>query len=353
MAAESLAELTLELVNVPSVSRDEHRLAELVAERVPLPLVHRDGCTLLYGAPRRADRPLVVFAGHLDTVPEQGNLPGRIEGGAVWGLGASDMKAGVAVMIALARWIARDEPALDADAAFLFFPREELPASESALPGILASGHVDDAALVVVMEPTDNTIQAGCLGHLTATIAFAGASAHSARPWQGRNAIEIAVRGLQPILAEEPREVIVGGLPFVEVLSVTEIAGGIAGNVIPDRVTATLSYRYAPDREPADAERRLRALLDGHAEIEHLGNSPPARVVVDTPLVRRLREAGGFDLLPKQAWTPVAEFTAHGLDAVNCGPGATALAHKPDERVEVAALERSYEALQRFLARGA
>jgi succinyl-diaminopimelate desuccinylase len=152
------------------------------------------------------------------------------------------------------------------------------------------------------------------------------------------------------VLAEEPNEVVVGGLPFVEVISVTEIQGGIAGNVIPDRVTATLSYRYAPDRDPADAEARLRGLLDGRAGIERLGNSPPARVVVDTPLLQRLRKAGGFDVQPKQAWTPVAEFTAHGLDAVNCGPGATALAHKPDEHVEIAALDRSYEALRRFLA---
>ena len=350
MPAQFLAERTLELVDVASVSREEAELAGLVVDRVPLPLVHRDGCTLLFATPRRPDRDLVVFAGHLDTVPEQDNLPGRIEGGAVWGLGASDMKAGLAVMVELARWIADEEPALAVDAAFLFFPREELPASESALPAVLETGLLDEAALVVVMEPTDNTIQAGCLGHLTAEIAFAGESAHSARPWQGRNAIEVAVRGLQPVLAEEPSEVVVGGLPFVEVISVTEIQGGIAGNVIPDRVTATLSYRYAPDREPADAEARLRGLLDGDARIERLGNSPPARVVVDTPLVRRLREAGGFDLEPKQAWTPVAEFTAHGLDAVNCGPGATALAHKPDEHVEVAALERGYEALRRFLA---
>jgi succinyl-diaminopimelate desuccinylase len=349
VSTDALAHRTLQLVDVQSVSRDEQELAELVADALSLPLVHRDGCTLLFAAPRSEGRDLVAFAGHLDTVPPQDNLPGRIEDGAVWGLGASDMKAGLAVMMELASWIERDEPELGVDAAFLFFPREELPASESALPAVLETGLLDDASLVVVMEPTDNTLQAGCLGHLTAEIAFAGESAHSARPWQGRNAIEVAVRGLQPVLAEEPREVEVGGLSFVEVLSVTEIQGGIAGNVIPDRVTATLSYRYGPDRQPADAEARLRGLLDGHAEIERLGNSPPARVVTDTPLVRRLREAGGFELEPKQAWTPVAEFTAHGLDAVNCGPGATALAHKPDERVEIAALERSYEALRRFL----
>jgi succinyl-diaminopimelate desuccinylase len=349
VSAHALAERTLELVNVPSVSRNESEVARLVANVVPLPLVHRDGCTLLYGTPRREGRDLVVFAGHLDTVPPQDNLPGRIEDGAVWGLGASDMKAGVAVMIELARWIAEEQPELNVDVAFLFFPREELPSTESALPAVLESGHLDDAGLVVVMEPTDCTVQAGCLGHLTAEIAFVGESAHSARPWQGRNAIDLAVLGLQPVIAEEPHEVIVGGLAFVEVISVTEIQGGIAGNVIPDRVTATLSYRYAPDRDPADAEARVRGLLDGHAEIENLGNSPPARVVVDTPLVRRLREAGDFEIEAKQAWTPVAEFSGHGLDAVNCGPGATALAHKPEEHVRISELKRSYEALCRFL----
>ena len=282
-------------------------------------------------------------------MPPQDNLPGRIQDGAVWGLGASDMKAGVAVMIELARWIADEQPELDVDPAFLFFPREELPSTESALPAVLESGHLDSAGLVVVMEPTDCTVQAGCLGHLTAEIAFVGESAHSARPWQGRNAIDLAVLGLQPVIAEEPHEVIVGGLPFVEVISVTEIQGGIAGNVIPDRVTATLSYRYAPDRDPADADARVRALLDGRATIENLGNSPPARVVTDTPLVRRLREAGDFEMEAKQAWTPVAEFSGHGLDAVNCGPGATALAHKPEEHVRISELERSYEALRRFL----
>ena len=69
-------------------------------------------------------------------------------------LGAADMKARLAVMIELARWVAAEQPAHAVDLAFLFFPREELPAVESALPAFLETGHVDQPELVVVLEPT-------------------------------------------------------------------------------------------------------------------------------------------------------------------------------------------------------
>jgi succinyl-diaminopimelate desuccinylase len=348
MPRYDLAARTLELVNVHSESRHEQALAELVAATVPLDLAHRDGSTLLYRT-GDGDRPLVLLAGHLDTVPENGNLPGRIEDGAVHGLGASDMKGGLAVMIELARWIDAERPGLEVDLALLFFPREELPATESALPSVFATGLVDDAELVVVLEPTDNEIHAGCLGHLSADLVFEGVAAHSARPWTGVNAIEVAVRGLRPVLAHQPRDAVVEGLTFVEVLSVTRIEGGTAANVVPDLVRCTLSFRYAPDRTPAEAEAELRRAVGSESRLENLANSPPARVVVDTPLLRRLRDTGRFDVEPKQAWTPVAEFSANGLDAVNLGPGATRYAHKRDEQVDAAELERTFDALRRFL----
>src|SRR5947207_4760694 len=107
-----------------------------------------------------------------------------------------------------------------------------------------------------------------------------------------------------------------------------------------------MNFRYAPNRTEEEAEIHLRELLGRPFEVR--GNSPPARVVTDTPLLRRLRDAGGFRLEPKQAWTPVAEFSAHGLDAVNLGPGATRYAHTRDEQVAVSALEQTYRALQKF-----
>jgi succinyl-diaminopimelate desuccinylase len=311
---------------------------------VSLGLELDDGETLLYA--KRSGKPLVLLVGHTDTVPAQGNLPGRVEDGAVVGLGASDMKGGVAVMVELGRWAAETELAYDL--ALLFFPREELGPAENPLPGVFERAPiVDDARLVVCLEPTDNTLQLGCLGNLNARVVFEGRSAHSARPWLGVNAIRRAFEGLQPVLEAEPRDVLIEGLLFREVISVTQLQAGIATNVVPARAEAILNFRYAPDRAPADAEARVRALVGRDVEI--LSNSPPAHVAGGSAILEELRRAGSFELQPKQAWTNVADFAARGLDAVNLGPGGTRYAHAVDERVEVAELGRTFEALQRFL----
>jgi succinyl-diaminopimelate desuccinylase len=343
----ALAERTLALVDVPSESGSEQAIYRLVGDSVPLEKVYDDGESLVFA--KRSGRPLVLLAGHTDTVPAQGNLPGRIEDGSVVGLGASDMKGGVAVMIELAHWAASAELAYDV--AFLFFPREELGPDANPLPGVFErTGIVDEAQLVVCLEPTDNTLQLGCLGNLNARVTFAGRSAHSARPWLGVNAIGVALDGLAPVLAAEPRDAVVEGLVFREVISVTELHAGIASNVIPASATATINFRYAPDRSPASAEERLRELVGGGGTIEILANSPPAHVPVESPVLEALRAAGNLERQPKQAWTNVADFAARGLDAVNLGPGATRYAHAVDERVEIAELERTYATLQRFLA---
>ena len=260
------------------------------------------------------------------------------------------MKGGVAVMIEIARAWADLDGSQALDLNLLFFPREELPAEESPLPHFFDSvPGIHDAGLAILLEPTDNAIHAGCLGNLNARITFHGVSGHSARPWTAENAIEKALEGLAPYASIEPRPVEIGGLTFTEVASITQIEGGIASNVIPDRVVANVNFRYAPDRSPSSADAYLRSLVPEGATYEHAGDSPPARVVTDSPLVQRLRAAGDLALEPKQAWTNVADFTSRGIDAVNFGPGATRYAHRRDEQVEITALEQAYESLWSFL----
>jgi succinyl-diaminopimelate desuccinylase len=331
--AERLAARALELIDIPSESRHETRLAAHVGGLVGADDLGDDCLLVRRGAP-------VLLAGHLDTVPAQGNLPGRIDGERVHGLGASDMKGALAVMIELAL----------AGAPFdcLFFGREELPAAHSALAPLLARERFE-YELVVMMEPTGNELHAGCLGNVNATWTFHGRSGHSARPWDADNAIHAAARGIAAFAAFDREERSFDGLSFYEVASVTRIAGGIAQNVVPDRVDCHVNFRFAPGRAPEEAQARLRELCaGGELRIDSLAPSGP--VAVGNPRAQALIATGDLRVAPKQAWTPVAEFGAAGLDAVNFGPGAPAQAHRRDESVEVAALVRAYEVLEAFAA---
>jgi succinyl-diaminopimelate desuccinylase len=346
--ADRLASRALELVDIPSESRHETTLAAHVLG------VLRDGgvdvrdagdSCVLAGVTTRGERPLVLLAGHLDTVPAQGNRPGRRDADAVHGLGAADMKGALAVMLELA--LAR--PATSLDLGYVLFPREELPFGQSALTPLLErEPGLREADLVVVMEPTANDIHAGCLGNVNATWTFHGRSGHSARPWLADNAIHRAAEGIRAVAQVEPIPHDFDGLRFTEVVSVTRIAGGIAGNVIPGEAVATVNYRYAPGRFAGDAEAWLRELCEPYGTLVIEGNAPSAPVAVGNPLAQRLIATGDLAVEAKQAWTPVAEFAAAGVDAVNLGPGDPAQAHAREEHVRIEALVRCYETIEGF-----
>jgi succinyl-diaminopimelate desuccinylase len=352
--ATRLADRTLELVDIASESgaeRDivEHVLGVLQAGEVPV----RDGgdTCVIAGATARGERPFVLLAGHLDTVPAQQNWPGRLEQDRVEGLGASDMKGGVAVMLALALAGAADELGdLHADIGYLLFGREELPSAQSALAPLLARDEgLRSADLVVMLEPTANVVQAGCLGNLDATWTFSGRAGHSARPWLADNAIDRAAAGIAALHAIEPERRTIDGLDFTQVVTATTLHAGVARNVIPGTAEANVNFRYSPELGAADAEHALRERCEPHGELAVLSNSPGARPPHANAQSSRLIAATGAPAQPKQAWTPVAEFAAAGIEAVNFGPGDPAFAHRADERVSTAALVRAHEILRSFL----
>src|SRR3954462_14776053 len=235
---DRLAARALELIDVPSESRNEDDLAALVRAALRAVGARDAGDTcVLAGTTERGDRPLVLLAGHLDTVPAQDNRPGRREADAVLGLGAADMKGAVAVMVELA--LSGLGERANVDVGYVFFGREELPVVHSALTPLLErEPGLREAAAFMVMDPPANAIHAGCLGNINATWTFPGTSGHSARPWLADNAIHRAAAGIDapPPVPAEPHEF--DGLRFVQVVSVTRIEGGIAGNVIPDRAIA-------------------------------------------------------------------------------------------------------------------
>ncbi len=340
--AGRLAARTLELIDIPSESRGEDALAAHVTGVLQQGGVKVQGLgdTCVLAGPPEAK---VLLAGHLDTVPTQGNRPGASDSARVHGLGASDMKGALAVMVELA---------LDhAPFRCLFFGREELPVADSALGPLLARElEAVRADLVLMMEPTDNQIHAGCLGNINATWTFRGRSGHSARPWDADNAITKAAAGISALAAHPPDVHEFKGLTFTEVASVTTIAGGIARNVIPDETSCGLNFRYAPGRAPDAAVQRLHELVGDHGEITIDSNAPSGRVPAGNDLLGSLISHGELTVLPKQAWTPVAEFATAGLDAVNFGPGAPSQAHRRDESIEISALVACYELLRSWMA---
>ncbi|MBW8481406.1 succinyl-diaminopimelate desuccinylase [Actinomadura parmotrematis] len=343
-----VVDLTAALVDIESVSGDEAAITGAVEDALralPHLDVVRDGnCVVARTGLGRAER--VVLAGHLDTVPLNGNLPSRRDGSRLYGCGTSDMKAGVAVQLALAASIA--EPSRDV--SYIFYDCEEVDADRNGL-NRLAAERPDLLAgdFAVLMEPTGGLIEGGCQGTMRIEVAVTGERAHSARAWMGSNAIHSAGAVLDVLRAYEPKLPVVDGLEYHEGLNAVFISGGVAGNVIPDACTVTINYRYAPDKSEADAEAYLRSLFPDHA-VTVVDSSPGARPGMDHPAAVAFVGATGAEVRAKLGWTDVARFSALGVPAVNYGPGEPTLAHTKGEYVETPLITEALERLTAWLS---
>ncbi|MCA1847932.1 MAG: succinyl-diaminopimelate desuccinylase [Actinobacteria bacterium] len=348
---ERLLEDLLWFLERPSVTGDEKELCDDLESRiarVPGWEIERVSNSLVV---RRespdASREKLVLAGHLDTVPEpEGGLPVRVEGERVYGRGASDMKAGDAVMLALLEdlpWeVSWAEP------AFVFYEREEGPYAENGLEKVFAGcPWVLDAGLALVLEPTAGALEVGCVGTAQIEVTFRGRPAHSARPWQGENALTAAGGLLAELHDRQVEEVVVEGLTFYEVLVPTMAQGGRAKNVVPDVFWINVNYRFAPDKTLEDVRQVFEELLEGRADYEIADFAPSGPVELDNPLLQRLIGTG-LGVRPKQAWTDVARFAGRGVAAANFGPGLPSQAHQRAEFAELPLLERCYAHLTSF-----
>ncbi len=344
------AELTqdlLALCGIKSEYGNEKALADHVEARLrktKLP-VERIGDSVVAGRPS-GTRPTIALFGHLDTVPDVGNAwPPRLEGDILFGLGASDMKAGLAVMLALV-----DAPSRY-DLVLVFYDKEEGPDAANGLEPVLdACPWLKQVSLAFCLEPTDGEVHLGCLGGLHAKVTFRGRSAHSARPWHGENAITKAGEFLTALHANTPKDVEVApGLVYREVTTVTLAKGGTGRNVVPNAFELNVNVRFAPGKTLEQAESELRAKVAGRADIEITDRSMAGVVPKKNEHLERFLALSKAKVAPKQAWTDVARLGARGIDAVNFGPGWTAQAHQKDERCSVAATVSAYEVFRRFL----
>lgn len=286
----------------------------------------------------------VILAGHTDTVPLQGHVGARIEADRLHGLGATDMKGGLAVMVHVIEDMGTD------DLVGVFYAGEEGPISGNQLGEVLdALPLLEESKAGIVMEPTNLEMHVGCQGGINARVWFEGEAAHSARPWLGQNAISKAGSFLTMMHGRQPELHAVEGLEFKEVMSVTRASGGVANNIIPSRFEMNVNYRFSPDRSTEGAIAHLREVCASVDGLEIVDAAPAAYPEVGHPLFKALAAAADAAISHKQGWTDVAQLASRGIPAVNFGPGETSLAHKPGESVRLSDLDWAYRALAAVL----
>lgn len=342
-----VADLTRQLCDIESVSGNEGPIAEAVEAVLRSAghlTVERDGDAVVARTTLGRDR-RVVIAGHLDTVPVNGNLPVRVVGDELVGRGTVDMKGGVAVALSLA--VELVAPA--ADVTWIFYDHEEVDSDLNGL-GRLAANRPDllAADFAILAEPTSGGIEGGCNGTLRAEIRTSGTRAHSGRSWMGHNAIHDLAPALAALQAYEPASIEVDGLVYREGLNAVGVHGGVAGNVIPDAATLVVNYRFAPSRDAAEAVAHVESVFAG-SDVVVTDLAEGARPGLDDPLAQAFVAAVGATPAPKYGWTDVARFAALGVPAVNYGPGDPSLAHADDERVPVAQIESVAAGLRTWL----
>jgi succinyl-diaminopimelate desuccinylase len=348
-------ETLLWLCSIASPIGEEAALCDAVATRLArLALaapIRRHGNSIVVPLSLGRGGPRIALAGHLDTVRTE-NGPARIEGDRCHGAGASDMKSGLAVMIELAETL--DLASLGYDLWLVFYAREEGPYDQNELGPVLdAEPDLSAVDLAVCLEPSDNKLHLGCMGSIHATVTFAGRTSHSARPWEGDNAITNAADFLVEMRGLAPSESVVDGLVYRSSTTVTQARdGGRGRNVVPDSFVLNVNHRFAPDRSLEEASAYVRSLVDGRAcaSIELTDRSPAARPNAKHPLVEALVAAGVRGVEPKKAWTDVARFAARGVAAVNFGPGENAQAHQKGESTSLALVHEGHEIVARWLA---
>ncbi|MEN8041540.1 MAG: succinyl-diaminopimelate desuccinylase [Actinomycetota bacterium] len=343
----TLLDTLIEVINIPSVIGNEEELCSWIEGRYEgrYPS-QRIGKSVIIGA-RPESGAFTVLYGHTDTVPEQGDPKARIEGERLIGLGASDMKGGLAVMIELLdNGIGESNGSL----VCVFYDEEEGPAVNNGLEAVLdAAPWLIDAEISIVLEPTDLNLELGCNGTLNANVIFKGSTAHSARPWLGENAVTKAGEWLAAMDAREPELVDIGGLEYREVFSVTRASGGIANNIIPGEFTINLNHRFPPIYSIEEAEARLHDVASDADEVVITDRAPSGKIDLDSEAVQRLDDLIGRGRTAKQGWTDVARLTSRGAVAINYGPGEVAQAHQVNESVPIENLDTVYGVLSEFL----
>jgi acetylornithine deacetylase len=330
-----------------------------------------DGCKanlVVRTGPQSADGSGLTLSGHMDVVPAEEpdwrSDPFRLtRSGDTWvGRGAADMKGFLALVI---NRLAALEPAgLRRPLALLLTYDEEVGTVGARRFAETADASVAIPLDVVIGEPTSLRVVRLHKGMLRIQLVFHGRAAHSGFPHLGRNAIEPAARAiaaLAELRARMERERPAHGEHFSEVpyaaLNVGVVQGGSAANVIPDRCTVQLGIRLLPGMKAQDVAERIReavagALPDERFDLAIPSESPAMILDEAAALHRELSSLVGQNGTESVAFATDAGWLQRaGYRCVIFGPGDIKVAHRANEFVPIAELERAGMVLDELIRR--
>ncbi|HTN27256.1 MAG TPA: acetylornithine deacetylase [Burkholderiales bacterium] len=303
------------------------------------------------GDPRR---PGIVLSGHTDVVPVDGQAwtvdpwSGVVKGDRLLGRGAADMKSFLGIVLAAVPEMLGKPLATPIHLAFSYDEEVGCIGVGRMIRDMQDSGVAP--GLCIVGEPTSMKVVTGHKGKLAARAHVCGREAHSALAPYAVNALEYAAEIIVE-LRRMQREVAENG-PFnreydppYSTLHAGVLHAGTALNIVPRECTLEFEFRTVPDDDPHRLLGRLEAYCRRELlpQMQHV--APESRIAFETksdnpglhteesaPIVGRIERLAGGGRGGKVAFASEAgQFQRAGFDAVICGPGSIADAHKPDE----------------------
>lgn len=306
-------------------------------------------------ARRDGPGPALCFAGHLDTVPlgaaqwKHQPFGGEIEEGKLYGRGSSDMKSGIAAMVAAAIDLGR-APLRKAGLVLVLVAGEET-GCEGAMHLARTPGALGGAGAMIVGEPTGNVPVIGHKGALWLRARTRGVTAHGSMPEKGDNAVVKAARAVLSLSGfrfDATPDPLLGG----PTLNVGTFHGGLNVNSVPDEAAIGIDIRTIPSVRHAELRRSLQKWLGSEVELSPIVDLEGVRTGENDPFVQRVREAvasaTGEPATPGAAtyFTDASVLTPAygGIPTVILGPGEMALCHQTDEYCRVGRVEQAVAA---------
>jgi acetylornithine deacetylase/succinyl-diaminopimelate desuccinylase family protein len=308
-------------------------------------------------------KPSIVFNAHADTVGVGERAAWRSEpfsatlaDGRIYGLGASNCKASMAVQLWLAREIARRRGPKHGELVLTFVGDEEnLDSDGMAYLREISAVKPD---VLIVAAPTRNRLVLEERGVMWVRVTTRGKAAHAGAPHTGESAI-MRMQGVIGALSRLSQRTSPAGQKST--LSVGRIRGGENINVVPDHCVIELDRRILPqdDFEAAFEEIRTTCLNAGASEVELLTGTPGFSAPEDGPgaqaFAQAIRAVTGkpAERLNVVGASDARYFARDGIEILVTGPGDGADSHIPnefvllDEMVEAARIQ--LEATDRLL----